>query len=389
MTNELSVTLTPELRLEQAIQQENPETVEKLTIVGAMTDDDFQFIRENMAQTLQVLDMGRASIEGNEFWDYFNDCIGLISAVIPASLVVMYNQVLPKCSHLNSIVVPPENPIFTSEDGVLFDKGKTRLICYPCGRQGDYVIPDTVATIGCFAFSGCIGLTSINLPASLVYVGLYAFADCKCLMEVTIPASVIDIDKSSFPVHTRFVIHPENPLYICKNGVLIEKAFKDVVIELEQHADFKDIVSTESFWKGKVRNVDIEFKRGTNRLGQLIAIVEGVKYQICVMYATELPIMTLIDQLIKYNEFSKLSEIHRCTLSILLSIWCYARNYIYDPSSRTKTIGDYCLSYNVRNKTASVKIEYHDVFEIEDIHNEYNTFDDFISRVYEFLNKKQ
>jgi hypothetical protein len=62
----ITVTLTPELRLEQALKEagvENPASVTNLAIAGTMTKDEFYFISENMAKTLQKLDLGEAMLE--------------------------------------------------------------------------------------------------------------------------------------------------------------------------------------------------------------------------------------------------------------------------------------------------------------------------------------
>ena len=52
----ITVALTPEQRLEQALKNagiDNPSSVVKLTVTGTVTDDDFRYIRLNMAETLQ------------------------------------------------------------------------------------------------------------------------------------------------------------------------------------------------------------------------------------------------------------------------------------------------------------------------------------------------
>jgi hypothetical protein len=57
----VTVSLTSELRLEQALKDadvEDPASVRKLAISGEVTEADFWFIHENMADTLQELDTG-------------------------------------------------------------------------------------------------------------------------------------------------------------------------------------------------------------------------------------------------------------------------------------------------------------------------------------------
>ena len=46
-----------------------------------------------------------------------------------------------------------------------------------------YLYPDSVKTIGHYAFRYCEGLRSIHIPASVTSVGVRAFADCPYLHE--------------------------------------------------------------------------------------------------------------------------------------------------------------------------------------------------------------
>lgn len=61
-------------------------------------------------------------------------------------------------SALTDIEIDPENPAYSSEDGLLFNKDRTQLIRCPRGKRGNLAIPDSVIVIGEFAFSGCAGL---------------------------------------------------------------------------------------------------------------------------------------------------------------------------------------------------------------------------------------
>jgi len=98
MTN-ISLTLTRKLRLAQAIKNagiENPATVARLTVAGTMTEDDFSYIRENMAETLQELDMGEALVV--EIGDYaFSGCAGLTAVTVPASVVEIGEEAFCGC----------------------------------------------------------------------------------------------------------------------------------------------------------------------------------------------------------------------------------------------------------------------------------------------------
>ena len=76
---------------------------------------------------------------------------------------------------LQRINVAKGNPKFASEDGVLFDKEKKTLLCFPCGRTGTYTVPKCVQTIGEDAFNGCDRLEKLIIPDSVTEIGHFAF----------------------------------------------------------------------------------------------------------------------------------------------------------------------------------------------------------------------
>jgi len=229
MTN-LSVILSPELRLEQAFIDagiENPASVIKLTISGLMNDDDFRYINENMAETLQELDLSQISatvIENRAL----ENCTALTSITIPGSVEVLGEFAFYGCDSLTSINITisatlehflpnedqwdvayeyhvvtninvhPDNQIYASENGVLFNKDKTVLLLYPKGREGEYIIPDSVTEIADRAFRQCDSLTLITIPQSVIKIGIEAFSGCTSLASLTIPESVTEIGDKAF-----------------------------------------------------------------------------------------------------------------------------------------------------------------------------------------------
>ena len=103
------------------------------------------------------------------------------------------------CSELNQINVDTANTAYSSENGVLFNKNKTELIRYPEGKAGNsYVIPNSVTSIGGWAFTFCDSLTSIAIPDSVTSIGGCAFAYCSSLTSITIHDSVTSIGSSAF-----------------------------------------------------------------------------------------------------------------------------------------------------------------------------------------------
>ena len=60
------------------------------------------------------------------------------------------------------------------------------------------VLPDSVDTIGYFAFSYCDRLTRINIPNGIKYIEIGCFCGCYSLADIEIPDSVTYIDDSAF-----------------------------------------------------------------------------------------------------------------------------------------------------------------------------------------------
>jgi hypothetical protein len=120
----------------------------------------------------------------------FAYCGSLGSVTIGKGVTYLDAGMFSRCGRLTAITVDALNTAFSSEDGVLFNKGRTRLIEYPEGRVGTYTIPNTVTNIGNYAFQDCTGLSGVTIPGSVSSIGSQAFYSCASLTSVTIPASV-------------------------------------------------------------------------------------------------------------------------------------------------------------------------------------------------------
>ena len=89
------------------------------------------------------------------------------------------------CYNLQAINVVGSNKYFCSENGVLFNKDKTKILAYPAGKSSTlYYIPETVITIGDNAFVRCRNIINIYIPESVNNIGALAFEGCRNLSNV-------------------------------------------------------------------------------------------------------------------------------------------------------------------------------------------------------------
>lgn len=171
----------------------------------------------------------------------FRDNTNITSVTIPDSMTGISTSDFMGCTNLTAIHVAVDNKNYVSQDGVVFSRDMTRLVAYPPGKKGAYVIPESVkevnfygctaltdvtipngmteineaafygctgltnviipnqvTKIGQAAFRGCTGLTNVSLPNGLTEIGSDAFSCCASLSSVTIPNSVTEIDDCAF-----------------------------------------------------------------------------------------------------------------------------------------------------------------------------------------------
>ena len=193
--------------------------------------------------------------------DAFFGCQRLEKIHFGKSFRTLDTMTFYNCSRLETITLSPENENFCLLDGVLYTKNLETLILYPafdpraefvipdgvvsicdygamCGRFDKVVIPDSVKTIGEYAFSGCYYLKEVVMGDGVVEIKDFAFADCKKLANVKLSESLVTIGKNAFrsAVITYLIIPDsveiiqDNAFYDCDDliTVVMGKGIKEI-----------------------------------------------------------------------------------------------------------------------------------------------------------------
>lgn len=149
----------------------------------------------------------------------FYNCSELSAAHLPSGVSSIGNSAFRYCEKLSAITVSPDNQVYSSTDGVLFNKSGNTIVMFPEKKSDSYTIPSSVEVIGSGAFfrsnitqinisnsvktieqdafSLCNWLKAIKLPASISFIGSYAFSDCANTTRIDVNRPVpVDLSNS-------------------------------------------------------------------------------------------------------------------------------------------------------------------------------------------------
>lgn len=127
----------------------------------------------------------------------FNDEAGFASISFPKTVreIVFDRDII-----CEEYIVDGENPVYLSDDGVLFTKDMAVLVRYPClsGRK-TYTVPADVIIVESEAFKNSVNLEKVSFEGIVRRIGSEAFSGCKNLKSVeNLPAGFDTVGADAF-----------------------------------------------------------------------------------------------------------------------------------------------------------------------------------------------
>ena len=126
----------------------------------------------------------------------FQSCENLESVLLPSSVTSIGYYSFGRCKKLETIIVDEENEIFDSRNdcNAIIETATNKLVV-GCKNT---VIPNSVTSIGQYAFYGCSGLTMLDIPTSVTSIDDGAFDECVGIATFEIPVSITMINSQVF-----------------------------------------------------------------------------------------------------------------------------------------------------------------------------------------------
>ncbi len=154
--------------------------------------------------------------------DAFAAANQITSVTIPSSVKRIEDGMFRKCTALKTINVSADNATFSSDNGCLYNKNKTKLLCIPVASGiKDYTASSTLRELGDFATYGCKTLSTASLSESVVKIGKYNFYDCNELKSVTVNGSKPEIGTFTFDKSEKLTVYGAEKSSVetyCKNN---------------------------------------------------------------------------------------------------------------------------------------------------------------------------
>ena len=180
--------------------------------------------------------------------DAFNTCSSLTEVVIPASVTTIDATGFQECAKLEKFTVDKNNTVYSSVDGFLLSKDKTKLVSFPPAKANTYytMLPPTIETIGKQAFYFVQALENVTIPEKVKKIEDFAFDRVGNLNTIAFlgKTPITDVAPSAF-----------NPANVDKSK-----------IDLSVRKDAKAAFDSDPLWS-QFRTRGVSFFKETNGTG--------------------------------------------------------------------------------------------------------------------------
>ena len=180
--------------------------------------------------------------------DAFNTCSSLTEVVIPASVTTIDATGFQECAKLEKFTVDKNNTVYSSVDGFLLSKDKTKLVSFPPAKANTYytMLPPTIETIGKQAFYFVQALENVTIPEKVKKIEDFAFDRVGNLNTIAFlgKTPITDVALSAF-----------NPANVDKSK-----------IDLSVRKDAKAAFDSDPLWS-QFRTRGVSFFKETNGTG--------------------------------------------------------------------------------------------------------------------------
>ena len=200
------------------------------------------------ANALENIDLPEGLLEIKK--DAFNKCTSLTEIGIPASVTKIDPTGFQQAEKLERFDVNKNNTVYSSVDGFLLSKDKTKLISFPPAKANTYytLLPPTIETIGAQAFYAINKLENITIPEKVNRIEKFAFDQLVNLNTIAFlgkhPIPAANVDPSAFNPDN---VHPNT-------------------IDLSVRKGSESEYAANNVWK-KFHQVGVSFSEETNGAG--------------------------------------------------------------------------------------------------------------------------
>lgn len=155
--------------------------------------------------------------------EYAFENTAIESVTIPDTVSVIGDYAFANCSKLSKITVSSANKKFSSKNGVLYNKNKTSLLCYPAALTAtSFSVPSTVETIGNAAFAGNKKIETVKFSKNTRTIGESAFESCTRLKALKNTDNILYVYDSSIMDSKWFNAQPKGFVYLGKSFIGIK-----------------------------------------------------------------------------------------------------------------------------------------------------------------------